>query len=843
MLRPAAPHPERRLSQPIDNPVAVFAILMGVFLLVPLVAARLRVPAIVALILAGALLGENALAVLERDRAMVLLGTVGLLYIMFLAGLEIDLERFARYRNHSLVFGALTFFVPQVVGTVLAYALLGFGFAAAVLLASMFASHTLVSYPIASRLGITKDDAVTTTIGGTLITDTAALLVLAVVTKSHQGDLDAGFWVRLVVSLAIYVAAVLKGLPALGRWFFRNVPSEGGRDFCFVLGAVFAAAFLAEVAGVEPIIGAFLAGLSLNRLIPEHGPLMSRIHFMGEALFIPMFLVSVGMLVDARVLAGDARALTVAGFMVVAVIATKLVAADATRRLLGYTREQGLLIFGLSVNQAAATLAAVFVGYRIGLFDEAVLNGAVLMILASCLIGPWATERYGRLVAQAAEAATYDPGPAPPRILVPLSNPATAEALMDLALLLRDPRAHDPIFPLAVSREDAAAQVAAAERMLGRAVVHAAAAGVPVVPIVRVDENVAIGISRALLERRIATVILGWNGAVSAEQRIFGSVFDQLLHRSQQQVVVARFGHVALNTTERVLFAVPPYADREPGFEATARTVKGLAARVGARLEVLAVEATTTRLRGLLEQAPPTGLAARWLPLRAWGELEAALAGVVRGPDDILVLVSARQGRRSWSPGLDRLPRRLSEAFPAANLLVVYPPESEVVQAAPTSSEAELPFTSLLAPDRIVLDVAAEGPALLRALLEPLVRARPQVGAALVEEALASDRAAVEPTPGLAILHRHVQHVTSPTVFVGVSPAGLTLPGATQPVHVVVLLLSPEGEPEAHLRALATIAHTLGAPDVVPRLREATTLPEAWAVLSHEAAPAPAPVA
>ncbi|MBA2246394.1 MAG: cation:proton antiporter, partial [Gemmatimonadetes bacterium] len=568
---------------PITDPVMIFALAMVVFVGVPLLFERLRVPGIIGLIVAGAAIGPNGLALLERNETIVLLGTVGLLYLMFMAGIEIDLHGFRKYRNRSIAFGGITFLLPQLLGTGVGLAL-GYGIASSILLASMFASHTLVAYPIASRLGIAKNEAVTTTVGGTIITDSAALLVLAVIASSVEGELNAAFWLRLVVFLSLFVAVVMLGLPRLGRWFFRSHGDGATAEYVFVLAALFTCAVLAEVAGVEPIIGAFLAGLAINRLIPESGPLANRLHFFGNALFIPFFLFSVGMLVDVRVLAGSTQAWKVMIGMTVTVIATKWLAAKLTQRLFGYGSEEGWMIFGLSVPQAAATLAAALIGYQIQLFDDAVLNGSILMILVTCTIGPWVVERYGRRMALRAERAPYRASEAPQRILLAISNPTTAEPLMDFAFLIRDPDSAEPLYPLIVvpgrgeGEEDAAPQLVAAEKLLSRTVIHAAAAEVPVVPLTRVDYNFAGGITRAVTETRSSTVVLGWERRRSRRFALSGSMLERLIARTQQLALVARV-EPALNTVHRLVLVLPPCSERSHGFCEAVRTLKIMANR------------------------------------------------------------------------------------------------------------------------------------------------------------------------------------------------------------------------------------------------------------------------
>ena len=411
---------------PFTDPVLIVALATLLFLVVPVLAERIRVPGVIGLIVAGAAVGPHGFGLLARDQTIILLGTVGLLYLMLMVGLELDLHQFSRYRNRSIVFGTLSFLVPALAGAAAGKAL-GYSTAAALLLGAVFASHTLLAYPIASRLGIIRNEAVTTALGGTILTEILALLLFAVVANQARGaSLDLAFWGRLTVSFGIYVATVMWGLPRLGRWFFRR-SGDGGSEFIFVLASLFTIAWFAHAAGVEPIVGALLAGLALNRLVPAQGPLMNRIHFVGNTLFIPFFLLSVGMLVNVWAL-DSVRAWVVAGVMTAGVLLSKWIASAVTARAFGYEAAEGWTVFGLTVPHAAGTLAIVLVGYDLGLLDQTEVNAVVVMILATCLAGPWAVERFGRKVAQQEEMRPYDPASAPRRIMIPLANPATAEA-------------------------------------------------------------------------------------------------------------------------------------------------------------------------------------------------------------------------------------------------------------------------------------------------------------------------------------------------------------------------------------------------------------------------------
>ena len=822
-------------SLPIADPVLIFALVMLMTLILPLLFERLRVPGLVGLIIAGVIVGPHALGVLARDQTMVLLGTVGLLYIMFIAGLEVDMNEFHRHRNRSLVFGALTFALPQGLGTLVGYYLLGFDWTGAILLGAVFASHTLLAYPIVSRLGLAKGEAVTAGVGATILTDTAALLVLAVIVRTTEGALTPLFWFEMIALLTVYVAGVLWGVPRIGRWFFQKVHGNGVFEFTFVLAVVFVCAFLAGVAGVEPIIGAFLAGLALNRLVPEHSTLMNRTRFVGESLFIPFFLLSVGMLVDVRVLVGGVDAWTVSAAMLVTVVVTKWLAAQLTRPLFGYSADQGWMLFGLTVPQAAATLATVLIGYNVGIFGDTVLNGTILMMLVTCMMGPWVAERYGRRVALQAERMPFEPSQAPQRILVPLANPETSQSLMDMAFMIWQPNAGQPIFPLTIVRnqEDVQSGVAAAEKLLGHAIVHAAATEVPVTPVVRIDRNVASGILRAVQENLISTVIIGWNGKSSGRHYTFGSILDQLLEESHELMLVSKMDR-PVATIERIVLALPPNVDFDPGFANVVRTVKVLASQIGARIVVMAQEENTQAFERRIEAIRPA-VPVAYHRLNSWSSLPSAYEER-RGPHDLLFLVTARQGTVAWRPAMSRLPRLLARRFSKTNLVICYPPvpvgEAYLPYGVPSG---DLVLGGLLSTDRIMLDV--QGRTADEVLLEMLRSTFRDSSGLLDEVADAFHLMEADYTPelmrGVVLYHAHVPGIDEPMLFVGISSRGMKIPGSSGLVHVILLLLSPQGgSPEVHLRSLALVARLVQGADTPDRLRAAPSPAAAREILA-----------
>ncbi|ELY44487.1 cation:proton antiporter [Natronorubrum sulfidifaciens] len=656
---------------PVTDPILIFGVAMIVFLVAPLVLDRYRLPGLVGIIVVGAAIGPNGFEILERDETIVLLGEVGIVYLMFVAGLEINLTQFIEYKERSLVFGLLSFVIPQAIGMVVGYYALGLSMGATALFAAIFASHTLLAYPVVSRLGITTNESVTSTIGGTIITDTLALLVLAVVIAGDDGGLGPRFWLELAGGLALFFAGVWLLVPRLARWFFRTVDQESSVEFLFVMAVLFVCASLAELAGVEHIVGAFLAGLVLNRLIPQRGPLMNRIEFVGNALFIPFFLLSVGMLVDVRVLTSGLEALLITATFVALVLTTKYAAAWLTARRYGYTTAEMMTMFGLSIGQAAAALAIVLIGFDQGLLGEAMLNAVVLMILVVGVLSPAIVDRYGRSIVRASEQTAYDPRTAPQRVMVPFSRTSQyRESLLDLAVLVREADDDQPLYTLSVARpgSQAEADVAAIESTLEELEAYAAGAEVPVERQTRVERNVASGIVRAALENRITTLVIGWDGT-PRHRRIFGHVIDQVLARSTQLVLIS---HVRqpLNTTTEVVAILPPGIEHNDGFYEAVHTLEHLATQVGAPIRALVIDDSPEQFKHLFEIGGPD-VPATFERVESWDDVSTRLREDV-SETALVVPISARRRTMGWQPALETLPTEVSTATDG-NFVVLYP--------------------------------------------------------------------------------------------------------------------------------------------------------------------------
>jgi Kef-type K+ transport system membrane component KefB/mannitol/fructose-specific phosphotransferase system IIA component (Ntr-type) len=804
-------------SIPLTEPVLIIAAVLLLVLVLPLLGHAIRTPDIILLILAGMLFGPHGLHLLERGQAIEVWGTVGLMYIMFLAGLEVNVSDFMRHRNRSAVVGGLSFLVPQVAGAIGAVWLLGFDWTKAILLASMLASFTLLTYPQVSRLGLARQESVTTTVGGVLITDTLALLVLAVIVDLHgQDSISWLFIIRLALSFSVFLLLMIKVVPLLGHWFFHNAARDGGAQFLFVLVVAFLAGALSGLAGVEPIIGAFLAGVTLNRLVPPQSALMNRISFVGENLFIPFFLISVGMIVNPRVFLSDAETWKVGAFMVIAVCATKWVASKLAQVWLGYSRDEGWMIFGLTVTQAAATLAAVMVGYQIGIFDEAVLNGTLMMILATCMLSPFVTEHFARKVALQSpvhDSHTQESG----RILIPVDNPETAERILELAILLRPENSVEPIFPLRVvrSNEQDQTEITRNEKMMMGVIAQATAADAPVSPSVRVAAGVAEGIQRATVELRTSSVLLGWPKTRSIGSALLGGVLNDVLQTCQSRVAVCNISE-PLNTLSRVLVAIPPNAEREAGFRETLLLIWRLTNQIGAELTILAPKNSHAAIQGVTQSLKPA-LTPVWPEAKGWTDACRKLLSD-HDHDCMRILLTAREGGVSWHPGMSRLPKLLLAANHTASTLMIYPP-------LPTADENGSSEPAQKLEDIVTIGGAHKAeqsetfaaciPALLQSSMAPA-----EVPSCQKLLADAAQEFPIELAPGVALVHAHTELLHTSTLYILSSRDPMPL-SEVQADLVFVLLGPVAGPPDQHLQILSALARFMRDPEPLHALRTA----------------------
>lgn len=657
---------------PLKSPVLVFSLILFIILLAPLILGKIRIPGIIGFIISGIIIGPNGFNVLERNSAVNLFSTIGLLYIMFIAGLELDMNEFKKKKYKSFAFGFLTFSVPLLLGLPVCYYLLDFSLEASVLTASMFATHTLVAYPVAAKYGVSKNEATAVTVGGTILTDTAVLIILAVIIGSGDGSLNYQFWIQLIVSLAIFSLIMFLLVPRVTKWFFTRLESEKTSHFIFVLSVVFFAAFLAQAAGVEPIIGAFVAGLALNRLIPGSSALMNRIEFTGNALFIPFFLISVGMIVDLRVLFHGTEALVVAISLTVVAICGKWIAARLTGILFKYSRGQSNLIFGLSSAHAAATLAIILVGFKAGIIGESVLNGTVILILVTCIIASFATEHAAKQI-----IATEDALPPveaeseiPESILVPIANFDNMETMLDLAILLKDRSSSLPINLLSVvhNNEDAENNLKIARKRLEGLLHYASAAEAGVELITTIDYNAANGVIRTSREKSASVIISGWPRKTTFLNKFMGDKTETIIENTDKNLFICHLTR-PIAVHERIILVCPPFTEFEAGFSVWITKVCALAKELSATIYCYCSLKTELAIIHYLDK----NRSAVHFNFADFNDWENSDLMYKLKQDDLLVIVAARKESQAYHKMFEGIQARMEKEFPATTKILIYP--------------------------------------------------------------------------------------------------------------------------------------------------------------------------
>lgn len=661
---------------PVTDPTWIFFLVLVIILFAPIVLERLRIPHIIGMILAGVVIGEHGFNILARDSSFELFGKVGLYYIMFLAGLEMNMEDFKSIRVKATVLGLLAFIFPLGIGIWTNLHLLGYSLATSVLLASMYASHTLIAYPIVIRYGINRQRAVSIAVGGTAVTDTLTLLVLAVVGGMYKGETSEMFWIWLVLKVVVLSVVIMYAFPRIGRWFFRRY-SDNVVQYIFVMAMVFLGAGLMEFVGMEGILGAFLAGLVLNRLIPHVSPLMSHLEFVGNALFIPYFLIGVGMLIDVNVLFGHIDSVKVAVVMIIVALLGKWIASWLTQKIYKMRALERELMFGLSNAQAAATLAAVLVGYNIilpngeRLLNEGVLNGTILLILVTCVVSSFITEHAAKRIAMDDAEVSDEKAQEKEKFLIPVANPETLESLMSLAMVVRDEKQPDNLVALNVINDNngSVKQEMRGKRSLERAAQIAASTSVRLKTVSRFDLNITTGILHTAKEYEATNIIIGLHCKMSIVDSFFGNLTENLLKNTYLQVMVARF-LIPVNTLRRIIVAVPPKAEFEHGFMKWITHMCRMSSQLGCRVHFYAHPQTLGYIRGYIQKKHKDTRVA-YSELEDWDDL-LLLTGQVNY-DHLLVIISARRGSISYDSAFERLPMQISKYFNNNSIMLLYP--------------------------------------------------------------------------------------------------------------------------------------------------------------------------
>ena len=671
------------MELPLRQPVAIFLLVLVIILFTPLLLRRLKIPHIIGMILAGMVVGPYGFNILERDASFQIFGQVGILYLMFLAGVEIDMFNLKQNLRKGVLFGLISFTIPMVGGLLLTHYILNTSWLTSTLIASMYASHTLISYPITARFGLTNSRSAVISICGTVVAVLLALVVLAEVVAVQEHGVFQWFRIlRLFGLLIVYCGALYYLVPIMTRRFFKSV-NEPVTQYIYVMAVMLLASLLAQLIGLEAILGAFLAGLVLNRYIPKRSALMNRIEFVGNAVFIPYFLIGVGMLININVILKGWNVAWIALNMIVVALVCKWLAVYIAQRLYGFDKVERMLMFGLTSGKAAATIAATMVGYQYGLISEDVMNGAVLMILGCCAIASIATERAAMKLRMglAEEKLKHETGSkrSNARQLVAVANPLTAEGIMKIAIYMRHPKNKLPLTALYVRNNDDPANIAMGKNALQTAVKVASAVDVKVDDVERYDINIATGLVNVLKEKNCTDIIIGLHRKSNIVDTFYGSMIEQLLRATNKSIIMSRC-FIPVNTVTRIVVVVPPKAEFETGFRQWVIRIGNLATQVGCKAIFIAYKETIPYIQGVLTAEKYT-ISHEYREMETWDDF-IMLSNRIHD-DDLLVVIGARRTSISFSSDMEAMPTFLSRYFANHNIMIIYPEQF--------GAEAEMP--------------------------------------------------------------------------------------------------------------------------------------------------------
>lgn len=658
----------------VTQPVTIFLIVLVIILCAPLLLNKLKIPHIIGMIVAGVLVGPYGFNILANDSSFAIFGQVGLLYLMFLAGLEIDMYHLRLNLKRGLMFGMLTLVVPLALGILSSIWILHLDWLTAMLLGSMYASHTLIAYPVAARFGITRSPAVLISIVGTIISVIGALLVLAAtVSIKREGRLDIESQLRLFGLLAVYCVLVLYTYPRLTRLFFKHV-TDKVTQYVYILAMVFLAALGAQIIGLEAVLGAFFAGLVLNRFVPSESSLMSSIEFVGNALFIPYFLISVGMMINVSVIL-DHGTITVACIMLAVALVSKWIPAFIAQKYNKLSSSSRTVMFGLTTAHTAVALAVVTLGYSMGMFSEQVLNSTVLVILVTCAVAPMVTSHAAsRLKVEMMESddGTGDNLMQRTRhnhTLVSVASPLLAQSLIDLAVLMRNDRGSHNFYAIHVRNDNTNTAKAVSRNTLDVACKAGAAADTKVEALDRYDLNIVTGLVNAINERDITEVIMGMHRRTTVIDSFFGKNINQLLRMTNKMVIIARC-FIPPNAVTRIVVWAPPKARYESGFSRWVRAIARLTRQIGCRVIFNCTTEAQLLIRSIIYQEN-YGIRCEFQTVEQWDDF-VLLANKVLD-DDLFVVVGARVNSVSYTSEMVEMPNFLQKYFSQNNLLVIYP--------------------------------------------------------------------------------------------------------------------------------------------------------------------------
>ncbi|SEF39190.1 Kef-type K+ transport system, membrane component KefB [Xylanibacter ruminicola] len=663
---------------PITDPTLIFFVVLLIILFAPIVMSKLRIPHIIGMVLAGVVIGQYGFNILERDNSFELFGRVGLYYIMFLAGLEMDMEGVKKHSRRFFFFGLLTCLIPLILTYIMAITMLGYSSTASFLLGCIMASNTLIAYPIIGRYGLQRHSSVALSVGSSMISLFMALVMLAALSGSFSRDSGIMFWMLFVLKFAAFCVGSIILIPKVTRYFLRRY-SDAVMQYIFVMAIMFLSAALTSLIGLEGIFGAFFSGLILNRYIPHVSPLMNRIEFIGNAIFIPYFLIGVGMLINVRTLFTGIDVLWVVFLIVFFGTFGKAVAAYISSLIFRLTKADGNMMFGLTSAHAAGAIAMVMVGMRLEvapgqyLVNNDMLNGVVIMILCTCIISTIMTEHASKqiIIQEKSHLQAEMPKDDDEKILLCVKYPEIAPHLLYLSMFMRNQRLNRELVALNVVYDDQNSNKAREQglRLLEKLQQTASASEVKVQTQVRLATNIANGIKHAFREFACSEIIMGMHVHTDISPRFWGDFIQSLYNGLNRQIILTRFVQ-PMSTLRRIQVAVPSRAEFEPGFHRWLERLSRLAGQLDCRIQFHGRNESLILIKEYINNRHPN-VRAEYTSMAHWNELPQLASGIA--PDHLFVVITARKGTISYKNALERLPDELQKHFSGKNLMIIFP--------------------------------------------------------------------------------------------------------------------------------------------------------------------------
>ncbi len=657
------------INLPLQDPVLIITVMIMVIFLSPLLLERIKIPGIAGLLIFGMLIGPNGFNIIPQNLEFSLFSTTGLLYLMFLAGLEIDLVDFIENKGKSLTLGLLSFIFPFLLGFLTSYYLLDLNVLASLLIGAMLSSHTLIAYPIASKTGIISTTIVTIIIGGTIIADVLALISLQVVSDYANNLFNPEGIIRMVINFTVFGLVVFLVIPWLSKLFFKYFIGDLIIQYLFILSLLFISATTAELLHIEPIIGAFFCGLVLNRNIIHGSPLYQRIEFIGNSLFIPVFLISVGLLVNPGFYVDNPKTIMPLILFIGVAIAGKYIAAFLSGKLFKLKKHEANLVFGLTTARAASAIAIILVGYKLGLFSEVIINHTVVLILTTSILSTYITQNNAKKVADEALTGSK-PKKEPEVIVVPVSNPANVPTLLRFASYLKSPTGNKTIYGLSVLANVPTVQDQISQnKKIFTKTVEDLKSDTTFKLITRIDSTVTNGISKAMKELSANIMILGWHEKTTPFEVLFGNILNALINSTNKMVWVVKTPGTQLNNSGIIHLFLPPNAHKEIGFNKVIEKAGHLSRTLKDKIIVHSTESMAGEMNPLLK----TEIKGYYQGHVNHCFDHNDLSNITPAEADLFLIVQSRKTGSSYNKSYNKFIMNLIGHFSELNIILVYP--------------------------------------------------------------------------------------------------------------------------------------------------------------------------